>query len=587
MQDIFQRSKDKPENDDIFQRAKQGESDIFKRSKEQPQQPPPIDETTWTEALGGLRPDRLGISFAKGTWQTVKGVPGLLSIGIEIAKEIARHGTPRSYATPAMTQKAKEMGYSLSEQPDLTAEEFPILYMIATDYKDRFGSMEGFKKTLADDPFSILSEMLPILAKAGKAGKLGKYSKAIGRTSEVVDPTNVPGEVLGAAGRTAQAGLAPYKKQYNPDVTSTYGRDAQGNPVTTTKSAEELATEYGAGVEDTPGMVLSDAKNVQIREGIQLHSESDIAEPVAKRFDETRDRLSDSGQKIVGETSPDTFNPEVAGQKAIENFASWQDGKRTDFAQKFGDLNDLTYQLDSGDTLIAGATGAKSMDTQVNPISVQTVKIDPIRDKIDIDITDSHTQYFDNTLSAIFDLSKSDSKLLPSSEYNKVQGILEGVIKKAEQDGFTLRDIDRLRTNFRTELDLAVGKNEITPIGAGTVSSKLYSALTKDFYNALEKTVSDFPDRFDPNFVDSVKVAKAEYAQTQRLLETPAAKFLFRNQYNPVQIVENVLTTMTSKDLGDLKVLLGDTGFNELKPALLSRMIDKGLTNGRWTPGGT
>ena len=38
---------------------------------------PEVDETTWLEAVGGLRPDRLGASFAKGAWETVKGIPGL------------------------------------------------------------------------------------------------------------------------------------------------------------------------------------------------------------------------------------------------------------------------------------------------------------------------------------------------------------------------------------------------------------------------------------------------------------------------------------------------------------------------------
>ena len=60
---------------------------------------------------------------------------------------------------------------------DITAESHPLLFAIAQDYKERFGSTAGLKKALRDDPFSVLVEVLPIISKLGKAGKLGKFAQ--------------------------------------------------------------------------------------------------------------------------------------------------------------------------------------------------------------------------------------------------------------------------------------------------------------------------------------------------------------------------------------------------------------------------
>ena len=548
---------------------------VEKERQRVPVTEPQVDETTWMEAVGGLRPDRLAVSFARGAWQTIIGVPGLLSVAPQLAKELAKQGgthpiKSRVRGAGLSEERISELSKSIYDfdSPDY-AKEFPLITAIIEDYGDRLGSVENIKKTLKEDPYSILSELLPILAKLGKTGKLGKYSRIVKRGAEVADPTNLPGEVLNVAGRATEKAFKPYAKQYNPDITAKYGRDAQGKDLETTKSAEALATEYGAGVKDTPGMVLSDAKNVQLREGIQLHSESEIAEPVAERFKDTKESLEQSGRAMVGSDSADVFDPEAAGERVIENFGKIQDGHRGDFARKYGAIKEQT------DALVVPERGFEI------PIT------DAYGEVVDINFIPSPYQtYFQNTSDVIQDLKSSDSKLLPSSEYQKVINIFEGVFQKVEQGGWTVRDMDRLRTNFRTELDLAVKNGQITPVGAGTVASKVYGALTKDFYDTLEFMVNREPDQFPDNFVDSVKVAKAEYAQVQQLLETSAGKYLLRNQHKPAQIVEYALTTMTSKDIGDLKQLIGDQGWASLKPALLSRIIDKSLTNDRWTPGG-
>lgn len=226
---------------------------------------PQIDETSWMEALGGLNPvgGTLYKSFGKEAWNTIKGVPMLPSIMWQLTKEMGSGKT--GYVSPQMSQRAQEMGLQLTQSGGISRMSQPLLHAIMDDYAARFGSAEGFKKTLAENPFEILSELLPLLSKAGKAGKLGKYSKYIEKGADVADPSNLPGTAVAGGLDAFSKTTAPYFNQYNPDVTSQFGRNQRtGQPETTTLPVDHLAHKYGAGAEETPAMVLSDARGVQI-----------------------------------------------------------------------------------------------------------------------------------------------------------------------------------------------------------------------------------------------------------------------------------------------------------------------------------
>ena len=373
--------------------------------------------------------------------------------------------------------------------------------------------------------------------------------------------------------------IAPNTKAYNPTVSSKYGETGTKQPMATEKPVADLAEEYGAGVDETPAGVLSDARVAREQEGAQLRAGGEAESRARERYFASEAAMVESGRRITGQP-PDFvegLNPEKAGERVAYNFGLTQDGLKGDFAQKFGAIEDQTADLvvppqtmrikepnEVMADLAAGGTGADVPTYLANL---------------------GYDGYFSNTLNALMDLRAADSKLLPNKERAVVDRILKDAIDVAREGGWTIRDMDKLRTNFRTELDLAVGKGELTPVGAGTVANKMYGALTEDFYDTLEQTVEANPDRFPDNFVDSVKVAKAEYADVQRLLETPAGKYLLRNQFKPVQTVDHILTGMTQKDITDLKMLIGDDGWTELRPALIARIFDKALRNGEWSAG--
>jgi len=97
---------------------------------------------------------------------------------------------------------------------------------------DRYGSMEGFKKTLATDPVGVLGDASMLLTGGGAAaarapGMLGKAGKVASKVGQVSDPAALAakgaGKVLSGAGKVATpvvglmsgTGAAPIKEAYS------------------------------------------------------------------------------------------------------------------------------------------------------------------------------------------------------------------------------------------------------------------------------------------------------------------------------------------------------------------------------------
>lgn len=72
-------------------------------------------------------------------------------------------------------------------------------------YKDRYGSMEGVKKTLAEDPVGVLSDVSTVFTGgATLAPKVGKIASALNTAAKVTDPIQIVskgiGKTVGAVG---------------------------------------------------------------------------------------------------------------------------------------------------------------------------------------------------------------------------------------------------------------------------------------------------------------------------------------------------------------------------------------------------
>ena len=86
--------------------------------------------------------------------------------------------------------------------------------VVGRRYADRYGSMEGFKKALAEDPVGVLSDLsLPVTGAGGLAarvpGAVGRVGRVIQMTGDLMDPISAAGRA-GAAGGRAVSSIAGY-----------------------------------------------------------------------------------------------------------------------------------------------------------------------------------------------------------------------------------------------------------------------------------------------------------------------------------------------------------------------------------------
>jgi hypothetical protein len=87
--------------------------------------------------------------------------------------------------------------------------------------KDRYGSMENFKKTLAKDPVGVATDIASLFSGAGTAvkaagtvGKVGKLAKAgetVAKAGSVLDPVNAAKLAISAPARAAAAAIPALK----------------------------------------------------------------------------------------------------------------------------------------------------------------------------------------------------------------------------------------------------------------------------------------------------------------------------------------------------------------------------------------
>ena len=118
---------------------------------------------------------------------------------------------------------SKAKGMFVDQDPAEKAKSEAVLNAIGEHYGDTYGSMAGFKKTLATDPFDIgmdVASLVPGVGAAGRAagltadaagaaGKIAQVGSAAGKAASMLDPIQaglaVGSKIAGGAGKVADA----------------------------------------------------------------------------------------------------------------------------------------------------------------------------------------------------------------------------------------------------------------------------------------------------------------------------------------------------------------------------------------------
>ena len=476
-----------------------------------------------------------------------------------------------------------------------------------------------------NEPLDLISLALGVtksrlLMKAGKlrktatakkstdAGKLIAQAEQYENAAKWVgraNPEEAPAGIMAAGIKSLSP---PGMQAYNPEVEGTYGVDPDtGRPLTTTMQPEQFGEQLGIDKDVLPIAVLSDydygamvegwARFYDRRGALKINPtelREDTVSGAARRFLVAKQMIQDQRRTHAEGLADDlgvprthTTDPHAAGKAGIEVFQGWQArqdrqandiaktiadgtsdphdagnlahthyedwqlGKKTEFEKEFGEIDEaLDAPLRS--LTEAPPEAAPTPETPPGLLTTTRAKLDELR--------------------------AADSKLLSDPDLEKVAQIIDNIVEEAAQDGLTLHDFDKMRTNFRKRLASAVQNGEMTPIGKGQVEQLFYGTLTEDFYNLIEAEIAIDPTAFPEGFtVEKIRAAKADYRTTVVDLEnSPAAVFLRRTQSKPAALIDELLKEkgVFNKDqLDTLKTILGDDGWKALQPALLDRFI--------------
>lgn len=128
-------------------------------------------------------------NFVPSLGGVAKDIYGAASHPIDTSENLLRTGF--AGAVKALPKSAEEWMVEHANDPEKFKESLQMAENVGEFYKDRYGSEEGFKKALAEDPASVMMDASVFLSGgAGAASKLGlaKTGQALSKAGAAVNP---------------------------------------------------------------------------------------------------------------------------------------------------------------------------------------------------------------------------------------------------------------------------------------------------------------------------------------------------------------------------------------------------------------
>lgn len=497
-------------------------------------------------------------SIGRETINTLKGVPELPDVIQGLGNEIVGADGRNIFdfivdAIEIASNREKHPEWA-EEKYRRLMEEFPRIGGYLHEGAETYGDPW---ETLKTDPARLFVDLFPAASNFAKIRGWTRTAKVL----DMADPSNIPANISSGAVNQAAQRFAKDPRAYNPTVTSQYGQDATG-PLTTERPAVDLAEDVVGDKDIAPMAALTDSEFAHIiEEAVRKTEGGDEAAGIRGRDTATRDAIREKQLQYVeqlatGKVDPtvDFRNPEVAGGVALEDYSEWVGGRRTTLGQQF----------EQNRTILDTPVQARTLD---NLFSETAAEIERLVDR-DAGTRERISNPDLQKAVATFD------RLLSNLQDNAAQGTLN------------LSHIYAMRTAYHQRLDLFKRRGQLAETGAGSVSNRIYDKITSDMHNLLLEEIAARPDDFPANFADTVNLTMREWADLRRLDGSAAANFLRNNQQRPGAIVEMLTRrnpNYTEGFMNDLRTILGDEGWERLRPAILNRMFEKSLNRGSKT----
>lgn len=497
-------------------------------------------------------------SIGRETMNTLKGVPELPEVIQGLGNEITGADGRNIFdfivdAIEIARHRERDPEWAEQKYRSLMAE-FPriggYLHEGAETYSDPW-------ETLKTDPARLFVDLFPAASNFAKIRGWTRTAKVL----DMADPSNIPANLAAGAVNQASQRFAKDPRAYNPNVTSQYGQDASG-ALTTERPAVDIAQDITGNIDEVPMAALTDSEFAHIiEEAVRKTEGGNEAAGIRGRDTATRDAIRAKQMQYVdqlasGNVDPnvDFRNPEVAGGVALDDYSEWVGGRRTT----------LGAQFEKNRTILDTPVQARTMDNlfmkTALEIENQVARDAGTRDRISNPDLQKAVSTFDR--------------------------LLKNLQAKADDGSLNLGHVYAMRTAYHQRMDLFKRRGQLAETGSGSVANRIYDKFTEDMHDLLLEEIAARPDDFPDNFADTVNLTMREWADLRRLDGSNAANFLRNNQQRPGSIVEMLTRknpNYTEKFLTDLKTILGDEGWQRLRPALLNRMFEKSLNRGSKT----
>lgn len=404
-----------------------------------------------------------------------------------------------------------------------------------------FTDKQNLYNKIAEEPAEVVSDIAAAVAAVATggvsiAGRVGTKSPKLlqllaqaKRAAEIADPSMLPSH--GIRGITRGAGgvaSPPSARRFDETQEFRVGDETQ------TITPREGAERFGAGVEDTPDSVLNPSdvvsrrefqeRAVQSGEG-QRKLEATQAATTAHREGMTGDvnvSLEDTGQRVI----------QGYQEKALEDSMNF----RQIFQQIRAQFDEVVPAYTRQGDRFESYEWRKNLDAAID--TLRPTQVDP-------------------------------------KERQAVIGVVEDILQDVDTRALKLSDIDAFRTEFRQRMMGAFRQGEINGVGSGTMTEKVYNAITEDLYDAIEATVDASDGRLPATLLDEVKAAKTAYRERKVLEETAGGRFLLSraNQDDPSKFVQGLLTRLDTAEIQNVYKLIGTEAADDIQAGLLLRIF--------------
>lgn len=417
-------------------------------------------------------------------------------------------------------------------------------------FKNRYGSIEGLKKTLNEDPVGMATDIATFfeggggaLAKLGDVSdvsaisRAGKTLKAVGETiNPVSQGIRATGKVLGAV--TGAKNLSPFSRTADATAIKTAQDTGIQLPVSAmTKNrfvqGAEAVTQHGLfGAPIKEGIATA-------REGI-----TNLANNAKTKIVDLVNSVKNSANETAASITPGaSFTAKDVGSFIKNKF----EGYVSDFNTKKGALYDQITTAMEGKT--------------ANPTnSVQALK-DIIEQKglAGAAAPTSETNYFKGILD---DLTKK-----PKVTDTGILGPGGATIKRTA--AASLPTWEELKA-MRTEVGKRLESNDPIYTGNKAQLGKLYGALSEDL-DASAKAVS-------PEMEKSIDAVNGYYKETIGKINSPFGRTIANS--DPEDLLKNFVKPNNETDLARLKEVAGPEAFQRVSSSFLTDIIKKSSKDG-------